>query len=74
MSWYIIVLLVFLYIVIWILTSVILSRKWKKKNSIDDAVLYGMMWPIIVMVSPLILLYFIIMKIVEKFGYKEDKK
>lgn len=74
MSWYIIVLLVFLYIVIWILTSVILSRKWKKKNSIDDAVLYGMMWPIIVMVSPLILLNFVIMKIVEKFGYKEDKK
>lgn len=74
MSWYIIVLLVFLYIVIWILTSVILSRKWKRKNSVDDAVLYGMMWPIIVMVSPLILLNFVIMKIVEKFGYKEDKK
>lgn len=74
MSWYIIVLLVFLYIVIWILTSVILSRKWKRKNSTDDAVLYGMIWPIIVMVSPLILLNFVIMKIVERFGYKEDKK
>lgn len=74
MSWYIIVLLVFMYIVIWILTSVILSRKWKRKNSTDDAALYGMMWPIIVMVSPLILLNFVIMKIVERFGYKEDKK
>lgn len=74
MSWYIIVLLVFLYIVIWILTSVILSRKWKRKNSIDEATLYGMMWPIIIIGSPLILLDFVIMKIVEKFGYKEDEK
>lgn len=72
MSWYIIVLLVFLYIVIWILTSIILSRKWKRKNSIDDATLYGMMWPFIIMGSPFIPLKFVIMKIVEKFGYKEN--
>lgn len=73
MSWYIIVLLVFLYIVIWILTSITLSRKWKRKNSIDEATLYGMMWPFIIIGSPLVLLDFVIMKIVEKFGYKEDE-
>ena len=73
MSWYIIVLLVFLYIVIWILTSITLSRKWKRKNSIDDATLYGMMWPFIIIGSPFIPLNFVIMRIVEKFGYKEDE-
>ena len=72
MSWYMIILFIAIYIVIWITTSITLSRLWKNKNSIDDSVLFGMIWPIIIAVAPLIILIFAIMKIVEKFGYKED--
>lgn len=67
-----IILYIAAYIMIWITTSIILFRYWKKEDSLADAVLFGMIWPLIIAAAPLVLLLCIIFKIVKMFGYKEN--
>ena len=70
MSWYWIVLLVIFYIVMWIITTIALSR-WSK-NQDPEWVFVGALWPSILCICPLICLFYIIEKIVNKYGYKEE--
>ena len=68
MNWYWIVLIVIGYICVWIVSSIIISRALK----INDSYLctsVGLFWPIIIMVSPIILLYYGVMYVFNKFKY-----
>lgn len=70
MSWYMIIMLMALYIVIWVTTSVALS-KWTK-NASPGWVFVGLMWPFVIVTIPLLILLLVVEAIVKKYGFKED--
>lgn len=70
MSWYMIMLLIALYIVIWVITSVALS--WLTKNASPGWVYLGLIWPFIIALIPFLLLILAVEAIVQKYGFKED--
>lgn len=70
MSWYWILLLVIFYIVMWIITSIIFSRLFE--NSDEERMIVGFFWPFALLVSPFFILYIVVEKIVDIYGYKED--
>ena len=72
MSWYWIVLLIILYCIIWIATSISLSRL--AKNSDFGWTGIGMVWPLVIATIPLIILIFLVGKLVEVYGGKEERK
>ena len=72
MSWYWIVLLVIFYIVMWTITAIAFSR-WSK-NPDAGWILVCALWPLVLCACPLISLFCIIEKIVNKYGYKEEKE
>lgn len=71
MSWYWIVLLVIFYIVMWIITAIAFSR-WSK-NPDDGWLFISALWPLVLCAIPLVFTVYIVEKIVNKYGYKEDK-
>lgn len=71
MSWYWIVLLVIFYIVMWTITSTIFSRVFE--NSDEERMLVGLFWPLALLISPIFIIYIIVEKIVDIYGYREDK-
>ena len=72
MSWYVIILLIALYIVIWVITSVALSR-WTK-NASPGWVSLGLIWPFVIALIPFLLLIIAVEAIVKMYGFKEDEK
>lgn len=70
MSWYMIILLIALYIVIWVITSVLLSR-WAK-NASPGRVYVGLFWPFVIVIIPLLILILAVEEIVKKYGFKEE--
>jgi len=68
MNWYWIVLIVIGYICVWIVSSIIISRALK----IDDSYICtgaGLFWPIMIVLSPIILLLCGVMYVLDKFKY-----
>ena len=72
MSWYWIVLLVIFYIVMWPITSIAFTR-WAK-NSDTGWLAVGALWPLILCAIPFVFTAIIIEKIVNKYGYKKNRK
>ena len=71
MRWYWIVLLVIFYIVMWTITSIIFSRVFETSD--DETILVGLFWPLALLVTPIFIILIIVEKIVDIYGYKEDK-
>lgn len=72
MSWYMIILLIALYTVMWVITSVGFSR-WAK-NADPGWVVVGLLWPLVIATIPFMILILAVEKIVKKYGFKEDEK
>ena len=70
MSWYLIILFIILYIVIWSITAIALSR-WTKSSDPGWNAL-GMVWPLVLMVIPFVVVILLVEKIVNKYGYKKE--
>lgn len=70
MSWYMIILLIALYIVMWVITSVAFSR-WMESASPGWAFV-GFIWPFVIASIPLVILILAVEAIVKKYGFKED--
>ena len=70
MSWYLIVLLIILYIVMWCITAIALSRL--TKSSDPEWNLFGMVWPAVLMCVPFVAVILLVAEVVDKYGYKED--
>ena len=68
MAWYWIILIILGYIIMWAVTSIILSRIFHDNSGASEC--FGVLWPIALPVIPLVLLRILIGKLVEKFGYK----
>lgn len=72
MSWYMIILLIALYMLIWVITSVALSRL--TKNASPGWVALGLIWPFVIAIIPFLLLLLAVEAIVKMYGFKEDEK
>lgn len=70
MSWYLIVLLIILYIVMWSITAIALSRLTKSSDPGWNAL--GMVWPLVLMCIPFIAVILFVEIIVNKYGYKKE--
>lgn len=70
MSWYWIVLIVVCYVLLSAVTCIIFSRVAKTNDEI--IVLFGIFWPLIVILLPIILLIILLDKIVDKYRYGEE--
>ena len=70
MNWYWIVLIIIGYICVWIVSSIIISIVLKNDDSYM-CTLAGLFWPIIVMLSPIILLLYGVMYVFDKFKYTD---
>lgn len=71
MSWYWIVLIVVYYV---LLSAVICTILSKLAKDIDDGiiVLFGICWPLIVILLPIIILIILLYETVDKYRYKEE--
>lgn len=72
MSWYWIVLIVIGYVLLSAVTGIILSRVAKCTDSMIN-VSFGLFWPLVVILLPIVMLIILLDKIVDRYGYKEDK-
>lgn len=73
MSWYWIVLIFVCYVLLSAVTCIVLSIV--TKNTDDSIiVLFGMFWPLVVLLLPIITLILLLYEIVDRYGYKEEKK
>ncbi len=70
MNWYLIVLLVVFYIMMWIITAIAFTR-WAK-NSDAKWLVAGAVWPLFLTYVPLAAIIWLVVKIVDKYGYKEE--
>lgn len=71
MSWYLIVLLIIFYIVMWSITTIILTRLAKSSNS-ELWIPFGAIWPLVLMCVPLVAVILLVEEVVDKYGYKEE--
>lgn len=71
MNWYWIILLMIFYIVMWTITAIAFSR-WSK-NTDAGWLVVGALWPLVLCVVPFVSIICVVEKIVNKYGYKEDK-
>jgi hypothetical protein len=65
-----IILLIALYIVMWVITSVALSR-WTKSTA-PGWVAVGLLWPFVIVTIPFLLLILAVEEIVKKYGFREE--
>lgn len=70
MSWYLIVLLIILYIIMWCITAIALTR-WSK-NSEPGWIALGFVWPLVLTAIPFVAVILLVEKIVDIYGYKEE--
>ncbi len=70
MSWYWIVLIVVCYVFLSAVTGIISSRIMKSADS-GMSVLFGIFWPLLIILLPIIMLIILLYEIVDKYGYKE---
>lgn len=73
MSWYWIVLIFVCYVLLSAVTCIVLSIV--TKNTDDSIiVLFGMFWPLVVLLLPIVTLILLLYEIVDRYGYREEKK
>ncbi len=71
MSWYWIILIFVCYVLLSAVTCIVLSIV--TKNTDDSIiVLFGMFWPLVVILLPVIMLIILLYEIVDRYGYKEE--
>ena len=56
----------------WSITTIILTRL--AKNSDPEWIAFGMVWPLLLMGVPFMVVTLFVIKIVDKYGYKEETK
>lgn len=71
MSWFLIVPLIVFYIAMWIITTIAFTR-WAK-NSNAGWLVVGAIWPLTLICIPLVAVIWFVVKIVDKYGYRESK-
>ena len=70
MSWYLIVLFIILYIVMWCITAIALSRF--AESSDPDWIVIGIAWPAVLVCVPFVAVILLVAEVVDKYGYKEE--
>lgn len=70
MSWYWVILIIVCYVLLSAIACIILSRVAKNVES-GMIVLIGTLWPLVVMLSPIIMFIILLYEIVDKCRYNE---